>query len=40
MPPHYRVADEYRALIDPANRQRVADRGIELVSFAQAAERA
>jgi len=40
MPSHYQVSAEYRALIDPSNRARVRDRGITLVSFAQAAAEA
>lgn len=40
MPPHYRVADEYRALTDAANRDRVRNNGIILTTFAEEARRA
>jgi hopanoid biosynthesis associated protein HpnK len=39
MPPHYQVAEEYKALTDPANRQKVQDLGIELTTFAAEANR-
>ncbi len=39
MPPHYRVADEYRALIDAGNRAKVRDLGIRLTTFAAEAAR-
>jgi hypothetical protein len=37
MPADYQVEEEYRALIDPANRERVARRGLRLTSFAREA---
>lgn len=40
MPPHYHVAEEYRALVEPANVTRIKDRGVQLVNFSQAAEQA
>lgn len=39
MPPHYRVADEYRALTDSSNRAKVRDLGIRLTTFAAEAKR-
>lgn len=39
MPPHYQIADEYRALTDAANRDRVARLGIRLTTFATEAGR-
>ncbi|MGE5504614.1 MAG: hopanoid biosynthesis-associated protein HpnK [Actinomycetota bacterium] len=39
MPERYRVADEYRALIDPAVRERLAASGARLTHFAREAGR-
>jgi hypothetical protein len=40
MPPHYRIDEEYKALIAPENRRKVADLGIQLTTFAaEATER-
>lgn len=38
MPPHYRIDEEYKALIAPENRRKVAELGIVLTTFAQEAE--
>ncbi|BAE51904.1 hopanoid biosynthesis-associated protein HpnK [Paramagnetospirillum magneticum] len=34
MPPHYRIDDEYKALIAPENRRKVEELGITLTTFA------
>ncbi|WP_096700549.1 hopanoid biosynthesis-associated protein HpnK [Magnetospirillum sp. 15-1] len=39
MPPHYRIDEEYKALIAPENRRKVAALGITLTTFAQEAAR-
>ncbi|CAA7620623.1 conserved hypothetical protein [Candidatus Terasakiella magnetica] len=39
MPPHYMVAEEYKALIDADNRRKVRELGITLTTFAQEARR-
>lgn len=38
MPPHYRIDDEYRALVAPENRRKVEDLGIILTTFAHEAQ--
>jgi hopanoid biosynthesis associated protein HpnK len=39
MPPHYRIDDEYKALIAPENRRKANELGIRLTTFAQEAAR-
>ncbi len=39
MPPHYLVAEEYKALTDSGNRAKVRDKGIHLTTFAAEAKR-
>lgn len=39
MPPHYLVAEEYKALTDSGNRAKVHDKGIHLTTFAAEAKR-
>jgi len=39
MPPHYRIHEEYKALIAPENRRTVAELGISLTTFAAEAAR-
>ncbi|EME70924.1 hypothetical protein H261_05929 [Paramagnetospirillum caucaseum] len=39
MPPHYRIDEEYKALIAPENRRKVAELGIHLTTFAAEAAR-